>query len=120
MKVKTYTVYRGTEILNRPNGWEGVPTTVDFTNVTDTIDGVKVVKAGTPMDAIPGDDGKNLISKAANDATTAGILISDVFESYPIGTILKKAYINKARASDHSGVTISEAALGVLPMIVLE
>lgn len=120
MTVKTYTVYRGTEILNRPNGWEGVPTTVDFTSVTETVDGVKVVKAGTPMDAVAGDDGKNVISKAANDATAAGILLSDVFESYPVGTILKKAYINKARASEHSGVTIAATALGVLPMIVLE
>lgn len=111
MEVTRFTVYRGTEILNRPNGWEGIPITLDFTAVTDSIDGVKVVKAGTPL------------SKAgvvANTADAAGVLISDVFENRPIGTILKKAYINKARAQEHSGVTIDDAVLDALPMIVLE
>lgn len=110
MEVKTFNVYRGTEILNRPNGWEGVPITLDFTEVSDTVDGVKIVKAGTPI----GKDSK----KAESDAV--GILLSDVFEGRPIGTILKKAYINKKRAEDHSSVTLSEDVLSKLPMIVVE
>lgn len=111
MEVTRFTVYRGTEILNRPDGWEGIPITLDFTAVTDTIGGVKIVKAGTPL---------SKAGVAANTAYAAGVLISDVFESRPIGTILKKAYINKARAQEHSGVTIDATVLAALPMIVLE
>lgn len=111
MKVKTFTVYRGTEILNRPNDWEGIPLAIDFAAVTDEVGGVKIVKAGTPI---------SMAGVAANGADAAGILISDVFETRPVGTILKKAYINKQRAQDHSGVTIDAAVLTALPMIVLE
>ena len=109
MEVKTFTVYRGTEILNRPNGWEGIAVTLSFDDVVDTVDGVKIVKAGAPIDA----DGKTTTSGAV------GILLSDVFEGRPIGTILKKAYINKKRLTEHYGSDISDA-LSDLPMIVLE
>lgn len=111
MKVKTWQVYRGTEILNRPNGWEAIPLAIDFTSVVDEIDGVKVVKAGTPI---------SMAGVAANSADAAGVLLADVFEHRPVGTILKKAYINKQRAEDHSGVTIDATVLTALPMIVLE
>lgn len=109
MEVKSFTVYRGTEILNRPNGWEGIAVTLDFTDAEDTVDGVKIIKAGAPIGA----DGKTAASGAA------GILLSDVFENRPIGTILKKAYLNKKRIEEHYGSDIS-GALGDLPMIVLE
>ena len=109
MEVKSFTVYRGTEILNRPNGWEGIGITLGFSEVEDTVDGVKIVKAGTPI----GSDKK----KATADAI--GVLLSDVFESRPIGTILKKGYLNKKRITEHYGSDIS-AAISTLPMIVLE
>lgn len=111
MKVNTYQVYRGTEILKRPNGWEGIPLAIDFTSVVDEVGGVKIVKAGTPI---------SLAGVAANTAAAAGILMEDVFETRPVGTILKKAYIDKERAKTHSGVTIDAAVLTALPMIVLE
>lgn len=109
MEVKTFNVYRGTEILNRPDGWEGVPYTIDFTEVSDTVDGVKIVKAGTPI----GKGGKK------DESTPVGVLLSDVFEGRPIGTILKKAYINKKRVEDHYGSDIS-TMVSTLPMIVVE
>ena len=109
MEVKSFTVYRGTEILHRPNGWEGIAITLDFTDVVDTVDGVKIVKAGAPIGA----NGK------ATASGSVGILLSDVFENRPIGTILKKGYLNKKRIEEHYGSDISEA-LGDLPMIVLE
>lgn len=109
MEVKSFTVYRGTEILNRPNGWEGIAATLDFTDVVDTVDGVKIVKAGAPIGA----NGKAATSGAV------GILLSDVFENRPIGTILKKGYLNKKRIEEHYGSDIS-GALADLPMIVLE
>ena len=43
-----------------------------------------------------------------------------MFESRPIGTALKKAYINKKRAEEHSGVTLDDTVLEKLPMIVVE
>lgn len=112
MEVTRYSVYTGTEILNRPNGWEGVPITVDFTEVEDKIDNVKIVKAGTPLQK----DGK----KATTGDNVRGILLSDVFETRPIGTVLLKGYLNKERIVAHAGAEIPEAVLTALPMIVVE
>ena len=111
MEVKTFNVYRGTEILNRPNGWEGVPITLDFTEVEDKVDGVKIVKAGTPI---------TKEGKKATDGTVEGILLSDVFEGRPIGTVLKKGYLNKKRINEHAGADIPADVLSKLPMIVVE
>lgn len=118
MEVKTFTVYSGTEILNRPNGWEAVPVTLDFTSVEDKVDGVKIVKAGTPLKFEQ--DGQHIKATKADGEAAGGILKEDVFESRPIGTALKKAYINKKRAEEHSGVTLDETVLEKLPMIVVE
>ena len=103
----------GTEILNR-TPFEGVAMTLDFTNVAVDPDlGVKVVKAGMFIDG----NGVPL-----SDVTgAAGILLHDVFEEMPQGTILKKAYINKARVEANSGLTYdADAIKAVLPMIVVE
>lgn len=99
-------------ILKRPP-FEGIPITLDFTSVTDvdTDSGKKVVKAGTPI---------NASGVADNTGTAIGILLFDVLETRPQGTILKKAYINEAVAKSHSGVTIDSAVKAALPMIVFE
>lgn len=92
--------------------FEGIALTLDFTSVTDVDDaGNKVVKAGTPIGA----DGT-----ADNTGTVVGILLFDVIESRPQGTLLKKAYINTAVAEAHSGVTIADAVKAALPMVVFE
>lgn len=98
------------EILNR-DGFEGIPTTLNFAAVSAVENGRKVVKAGTPI----GETGV-----VDNTGTVRGILLWDVYEDRPIGTILKKAYINTARAQAHSGVTISAEAKAALPMVVFE
>lgn len=99
------------QILKRPP-FEGVALTLDFTSVTDTDEfGNKIVKAGTPIGAT---------GVADNTGTVAGILLFDVIERRPQGTILKKAYINTAVAQAHSGVTISADAKAALPMVVFE
>lgn len=93
--------------------FEGVPITLDFTSVTD-VDadtGLKVVKAGTPIDA----DGV-----VSNDGDAIGILLFDVLINRPQGTIVKKAYIDEAKAKAHSGVTIASACKAALPMVVFE
>ena len=100
------------QILKRPP-FEGTPITLDFTNVTakDTATGLKVVKAGTPIDK----DGV-----ASNDGDAIGILLFDVLEDRPQGTILKKAYIDLAKAEASSGLTIASQAKAALPMVVFE
>ena len=106
------TTYAGdVEILKR-KPFEGIPKTLDFSNVSATLpNGKKVVKAGTPI----GDAGV-----ADNTATVVGILHHDVTEDRPQGTLLKKAYIDTKVAQDHSGVTIAAAVKTALPMIVFE
>lgn len=103
------------EILNR-TPFEGVPMTIDFTSV-DTEDedtGEKVVYAGTPIDS----SGKP--QKTTPWTGAVGILLHDVYESRPQGTILKKAYINKTAAQANASVTYDATLEGMLPMIVFE
>lgn len=106
------TSYTGdVEILKRIP-FESIPMTLDFTSVTDTIaSGKKIVKAGTPI----GTSGT-----VDNTATVVGILLHDVTEDRPQGTLLKKAYINTKVAEKHSGVTYAAAVKSALPMIVFE
>lgn len=99
------------EILKRIP-FEGVPATLDFSAVTETTtSGKKVVYAGTPIGST---------GVADNTATVVGILLHDVTEDRPQGTLLKKAYINTTVAEAHSGVTYADAVKTALPMIVFE
>ena len=103
------------EILNR-TPFEGVPMTIDFTSVTTTDDdtGEKVVRAGMPISAVGAE------VKTTPWTGAVGILLHDVYESRPQGTILKKAYINKTAAQANASVTYDATLEGMLPMIVLE
>ena len=99
------------QILNR-KPFEAIPMTLDFTSVvTKLANGKKVVKAGTPI-------GKTGV--ADNTGTVVGILLHDVTEDRPQGTLLKKAYIKTSVAQEHSGVEIAEAVKTALPMVVFE
>lgn len=91
--------------------YEGIPMTLDFTGVSTTINGKKVIKAGSPIGASGTVD---------NTATVVGILFHDVTEDRPQGTLLKKAYINTSVAQTHSGVTYAAAVKSALPQIVFE
>lgn len=92
--------------------FEGIPMTLDFTSVTAKDEaGNKVVKAGTPI----GSSGT-----VDNTGTVVGILLFDVIESRPQGTLLKKAYINETVAETHSGVTYDDTVKAALPMVVFE
>ena len=106
------TQYTGDVQILKRKPFEGIAMTLDFSAVTDTTDsGKKVVKAGTPIGATGVVD---------NTATVVGILLHDVVEERPQGTLLKKAYINSAVAEEHSGVVIAEAVKTALPMVVFE
>lgn len=99
------------QILKR-KPFEAIPMTLDFTSVeTKLANGKKVVKAGTPI-------GKTGV--VDNTGTVVGILLHDVTEDRPQGTLLKKAYINTSVAQEHSGVTIESAVKTALPMVVFE
>ena len=99
------------QILKR-KPFECIPMTLDFTSVSTKLpNGKKVVKAGTPIGATGVVD---------NTATVVGILLHDVSEDRPQGTLLKKAYINTALAEKHCGVTYEAAVKTALPMVVFE
>lgn len=103
MTVENIAFGSGTEILNRPP-FKGVSMTIDFANATETDkSGRKVVKAGTPIDK----DGNPVTSTPWTGAV--GILLVDVVEGYPQGTILTEAYINVKRAQENSGLTYDGA-----------
>ena len=106
------TEYLGdVQILNR-KPFEAIPMTLDFSSVSDKLaNGKKVVKAGTPI-------GKTGVLD--NTGTVVGILLHDVTEDRPQGTLLKKAYIKTEVAKTHSGVTIDQAVKTALPMVVFE
>lgn len=99
----TNTVIGGAvEILNRKE-FEGVPMTLDFTNVSANANGDYIVLAGTPVN-------KNGVPVSATPWTGAvGILLHDVYKERPQGTILTKAYIHTGRAQAHSGLTYDAA-----------
>lgn len=106
------TTYTGDVQILKRKPFEGIAMTLDFSAVTDTTDsGKKVIKAGTPI-------GKTGV--VDNTTTVVGILLHDVVEERPQGTLLKKAYINTAVAEAHSGVTYADAVKAALPMVVFE
>ena len=106
------TEYVGDVQILKRKPFEAIPMTLDFSSVeTKLANGKKVVKAGTPIGATGTVD---------NTSTVVGILLHDVTEDRPQGTLLKKAYIDTAVAQAHSGVEIASAVKTALPMIVFE
>lgn len=98
MSVENMTIGTNYEILNRPP-FRGVSMTIDFDGVSDTDDtGEKVVKAGMPIDK----DGKPV--KITPWTGAVGILLENVRESRPQGTILTEAYVHTTRAQANAGI----------------
>lgn len=97
------------EILNRYD-FQAVPVTIDFTSVstTDPDTKEKVVKAGTPVTAA----GASV--KTTPWTGAVGILLDDVYESYPQGSMLKRAFIHTGRAQTNSGLTYDAALVAAL------
>lgn len=104
MSVETVSFGTGVEILNRPLSLPGVPMTIDFTNITDKGDnGKKVVKAGTPINGV----GVPVTATPWEGAT--GILLVDVYEDRPQGTLVVDGYVHTGRAQANSGLTYDGA-----------
>lgn len=108
MKIDTLAVGAEEEILNRKE-FQAVANTIDFSGVSDTdSNGLKVVKAGTPVDK----DGKPV--KSTPWANAVGILLHDVYEDRPQTAVLKQAYINTTRAQKNSKLTYDGALAAAL------
>ena len=106
MLVKNTSVQTTPEILKRKLGAEYlVPVTItDFDN--------GVCKAGSPIGA----DGT-----VKNGADAVGILLYDVYEQNPNGSLVKAfAVINTANAEANTGLTIEDAVKTALPMVIFE
>ena len=106
MNVKNTNVTTTPEILKRKLGAEYlVPVTI-----TEFADGV--CKAGSPIGA----DGT-----IQNGAGVAGILLYDVYEQNPNGSLIKgEAVINLANAEANSGLTIADAVKTALATVHFE
>jgi hypothetical protein len=105
------TMHAGDVQILKRRPFEGIALTLDFSGVSDTLNGKKIVKAGTPI-------GKTGV--VDNTAAVVGILLHDVLEDRPQGTVLKKAYINTAVAEAHAGIEYAAAVKTALPMVVFE
>ena len=105
------TMHAGDVQILKRRPFEGIALTLDFSGVSDTLNGKKIVKAGTPI-------GKTGV--VDNTASVVGILLRDVLEDRPQGTVLKKAYINTAVAEAHAGIEYAAAVKTALPMVVFE
>lgn len=90
------------EILNRSE-FEGVAMTIDFTGVATTdADGNIYIPAGTPVSKL----GAPITATPWTGAI--GLLLHDVYQDRPQGTVLKKAYINVTRAEAHNSLTYDD------------
>lgn len=105
MKFKTADIAQ-LEILKVKTGGEYTrPITLADAAFTDG-----VCKAGNPV----AEDGT-----VANGATAVGILLNDVVEDNPNGTILAAfGVINEANANANAGITIDDAVKTALSLIV--
>ncbi len=110
MRIDTLKVGSEEEILNRKE-FQAVANTVDFSDVeTKDTNGLKIVKAGTPVDK----DGKPVTSTPWTNAI--GILLHDVYEDRPQTAVLKQAYIHTTRAKAHSTMNYDGALIKALNM----
>lgn len=78
-----------------------VPVTLNFADVSTTENGVKVVKAGTPLKSATGG------AVVGNETTdnVIGILWKNCYADNPNGTMLIHGVIDKAKAESASGLT---------------
>lgn len=108
MKFKETSVLTQLEILKRKLGGELFEEiTLDSEAFTDG-----VCKAGNPIAS----DGKK-----DNATAPVGILLNDVYEENPNGTIVKAfACVNETNANANANISISTETKNALPLIVFE
>lgn len=112
MQTTGQVVSTGVEILYKSH-YEGEAITLDTTAFTNG-----VCKAGTPMTIAGKKATTTAGTSGAADTTDAfGILLSDVYEGRPQGTVVYMGTINEAVAKANSGVTIDAATKTAMPRV---
>nr|DAG79795.1 MAG TPA: hypothetical protein [Caudoviricetes sp.] len=111
MEYKNTSVAGDVEILYN-SAYVGQAITLDTTAFTSG-----VCKAGTPISA-DGKKGATTGSTGSETSTTVGILLMDVYEDRPQGTIVIGGFINTTVAQTHSGVTLTTQDKGNLKNVV--
>ena len=107
MAIDTLTVGGEVEILNRKE-FEAVSMTVDFTNIDAGADGLKVVKAGTPI------NGSGVPVASTPWTGAIGLVLHDTYEKHPQVAVLKVGYVHTGRAQTNSGKTYDAALVTAL------
>lgn len=112
MKYSETSVTTQLEILKRKLGGElFVTIKLDASAFTNG-----VCKAGNPISAA----GKK-VNGGSTDGAAVGILLNDVYDSNPNGTIIKAfACVNEANANANAGITIADGVKTALSLIVFE
>lgn len=112
MRFKESSVTTQKEILKRKLGGE----LFEEIKLDDSAFTNGVCKAGNPIDA----NGKK-VNAGTSDSAAVGILLTDVYDSNPNGTIVKAfACVNEANANANSGITIAAGVKTALSLIVFE
>lgn len=106
MKTTVKSSGNGVEILWNAD-FVGRALTLDTTAFTEGI-----CKAGTPIAA----DGKKAATSSGS-SNAIGILLEDVYEERPQGTVVYDGTINLSVAQTHSGVTYDDATKTALPKV---
>lgn len=100
MQVKV-TTFGGTNEVLANSHYVAIPIVLDFSNVATTENGLKVVKAGTPLKSASNG------YVVSNDGNATCILLTNVYETDPNGAGIVHGFINKAKAQTASGLTYS-------------
>lgn len=109
MNFSSKSVTSQKEILKRKLGGE-LTETITLTSVAFTNG---VCKAGNPITATGTVDNVG--------ATAIGILLNDVYDGNPNGTIVKAfACVNEANCNSNAGITLAEDVKTALSLIVFE
>ncbi|MCJ8020810.1 hypothetical protein MUY40_28130 [Blautia sp. NSJ-159] len=115
MKFESKNIGTQYEILKRKLGGElFAPVTLDGTAFTNG-----VCKAGVPITA----EGKidNGTGSEEKTSVAVGILLNDVYDETPNGTIVKAfACVNEANCNKNAGITLDASVKKALPLIVFE
>lgn len=112
--IYSHTAYQTEVEILRNDHFATKAITLDFSGVTDTENGIKVIKAGTPVGA----NGKKELTNMV------GILWKNAYETNPNAAVIIHGFIDRAKAVEASGIatgTYPTAATvaTALPMVAL-
>lgn len=105
----TESTVNGSVAILRNDHFVARPVTLDFSSVATTDNGLKVVKAGTPIKSASNG------WVASNDGNAEAILLADVREDRPMGAGIIHGFINKANGEASFGTTYSNSI--AIPMV---